>query len=86
MDSWLLEPNQYELIWRGAQVTLQILLYSFLLGLLLSLVVGVARLSPRRWVRGAAFAYVEVARGISSIVLLFVIAIAVPIVFDVEQA
>ena len=43
MDSWLLDSNQYELIWEGAQVTLQILLYSFLLGLLLSLVFGVRR-------------------------------------------
>lgn len=86
MDSWLLDANQYELIWEGARVTLQILVFSFALGILLSLVVGVARLSPKRWIRGAAFAYVEVARGISSIVLLFVIAIAVPILFDVEQS
>lgn len=86
MDGWLLEPNQYELIWRGTQVTLQILLYSFLLGTVLSLVVGVARLSTRRWVRATAFAYVEIARGISSIVLLFIIAIAVPILFEVRQA
>ncbi|HAS12876.1 MAG TPA: ectoine/hydroxyectoine ABC transporter permease subunit EhuC, partial [Acidimicrobiaceae bacterium] len=85
MDSWLLDSGQYELIWEGALVTLQILAYSFLLGLALSLVVGVARLSTRQWVRGVAFAYVEVARGISSIVLLFVIAIAVPILFEIEQ-
>lgn len=85
MDSWLLDSSQYELIWEGALVTLQILAYSFLLGLALSLVVGVARLSTRQWVRGVAFAYVEVARGISSIVLLFVIAIAVPILFEIEQ-
>lgn len=85
MDSWLLDSNQYELIWEGSLVTLQILAYSFLLGVALSLVVGVARLSTRQWVRGVAFAYVEVARGISSIVLLFVIAIAVPILFEMEQ-
>lgn len=86
MDGWTLTSNQYELIWEGAQVTLQILLFSFVLGIALSLVVGVARLSERRWIRGVAFAYVEVARGISSIVLLFVIAIAVPILFQIEQA
>ena len=85
MDRWLLDSNQYDLIWDGATVTLQILAYSFLLGLALSLVVGVARLSSRQWVRGISFAYVEVARGISSIVLLFVIAIAVPILFEIEQ-
>ena len=86
MDAWLLDPNQYDLIWDGAWITLQILVYSFLIGVVLSLFVGVARLSERQWVRGVAFAYVEVARGISSIVLLFVIAIAIPILFDVSQA
>ncbi len=86
MDAWLLSANQYELIWDGARVTLQILAASFLLGVVLSLVVGVARLSERRWVRAVAFAYVEVARGISSIVLLFVIAIAVPILFQIQQS
>jgi polar amino acid transport system permease protein len=86
MDAWLLEPNQYDLLREGAWVTIQILAYSFLLGIVLSLVFGVARLSERRWVRGGALAYVELARGISSIVLLFVIAIAVPILLEVDQA
>jgi polar amino acid transport system permease protein len=86
MDRWLLSANQYDLIWDGARVTIQILAYSFLLGVALSLVVGVARLSERRWIRGVAFAYVELARGISSIVLLFIIAIAVPILLQVQQS
>lgn len=86
MDSWLLESNQYELIQEGAWITIQILAYSFVLGVVLSLVFGVARLSQRQWVRGAALVYVELARGISSIVLLFVIAIAVPILLDVPQS
>lgn len=86
MDAWFLEPNQYELLLEGALITIQILLYSFLLGIVLSLIFGVARLSEREWVRGAAFMYVEFARGISSIVLLFIIAIAIPILFDVGQA
>jgi len=86
MDSWLLEPHQYELLADGAWITIQILVYAFLLGVLLSLVVGVARLSSRQWVRGAAFVYVEIARGISSIILLFIIAIAIPILFEVDQA
>jgi polar amino acid transport system permease protein len=86
MDSWLLEPNQYELLWKGTWVTIQILVYAFLLGVALSLVFGVARLSDRTWLRGAALVYVEIARGISSIILLFIIAIAVPILLDVGQA
>ncbi len=86
MDTWLLEPSQYDLLREGTWVTVQILVYSFLLGLALSLVFGVARLSERRWIRGAALVYVEIARGISSIVLLFVIAIAVPIILEVDQS
>ena len=86
MDSWLLAPHQYELLADGAWITIQILVYAFILGVLLSLAVGVARLSDRQWVRGLAFGYVEIARGISSIILLFIIAIAVPILFDVNQA
>ena len=86
MDSWLLEPNQYDLLLDGTWVTVQILAYSFLLGILLSLLFGVGRLSQRTWVRGAALVYVEFARGISSIILLFIIAIAIPILLDVQQA
>ena len=86
MDDWLLTSNQYDLLFEGARITLQILLYAFLLGVFLSLIFGVARLSERRWVRGGALVYVEVARGISSIVLLFVIGIAIPILLDVRQA
>ncbi len=86
MNDWLLESNQYDLLFDGTWITLQILFYAFALGVFLSLIVGVARLSQRRWVRGAAFVYVELARGISSIILLFVIAIAIPILLEVDQA
>ena len=85
MGDLILKGHQYELLLEGAQLTLQILLYSFVLGGVLSLFVGVGRLSHRRWVRGAALAYVELARGISSIVLLFIVAYAIPILLDVEQ-
>ncbi len=85
MDGWLLESNQYDLLREGAWITVQILAYSFALGIVLSLLFGVARLSDRRWVRGAALVYVEFARGISSIVLLFVIAVAAPILLGIEQ-
>ncbi|MDE0805165.1 MAG: amino acid ABC transporter permease [Acidimicrobiales bacterium] len=85
MDSWLLESNQYDLLFEGTWLTVQILVYSFALGVVLSLLFGVARLSHREWVRGLALGFVEIARGISSIVLLFVIAIAVPILLDVNQ-
>jgi polar amino acid transport system permease protein len=86
MDAWLLEPHQYRLIREGAVVTLQILAFAFALGSVLSVVVGVARLSPRRWIRGVSLVYVELARGISSIVLLFIAAYAVPILLGIPQA
>lgn len=86
MDGWLLKRHQYDMLFDGALITLQILLYAFAIGVVLSLVVGVARLSPRRWVRGIALVYVEFFRGISSIVLLFITAIALPILLDVPQA
>jgi polar amino acid transport system permease protein len=86
MDDWLLEPHQYDMLRDGALVTLQILAYAFALGVVLSLVVGVGRLSDRRWVRGIALIYVEFFRGISSIVLLTIVAIAIPILLDVRAA
>ncbi|QGG94487.1 amino acid ABC transporter permease [Actinomarinicola tropica] len=86
MGDLILEGRQYESLIEGAQLTLQILAYSFVLGVLLSLFVGIGRLSHRRWVRGAALVYVELARGISSIVLLFIVAYALPILLDIPQA
>ncbi len=85
MDALLLEPHQYDLLWAGTRLTLQLLFFSFILGVFLSLIFGVARLSEREWMRGAALVYVEFARGISSIILLFIIAIAVPILLGVDQ-
>ena len=85
MSDWILNANQYERLWEGLQVSLRVLAFSFLLGVLLALVVGVARLSHRTWVRGAALVYVEFSRGISSIVLLFWMAVALPILLDLSQ-
>lgn len=81
-----LSGNQYQLLLEASLVTIQILLYSFALGIVLSLIVGVARLSEREWVRGVALVFVEFARGISSIILLFILAIAIPILLQVGQA
>ncbi|MGI8791819.1 MAG: amino acid ABC transporter permease [Acidimicrobiales bacterium] len=69
----------------GTWITLQVLAIAFALGAFLSLGIGVARLSDRRWIRGAALVYVEISRGISSIVLLFWMAFALPILFGFEQ-
>lgn len=79
MEDWLLSPSQYGSLMVGARATLQLLAQAFVLGVVLSLIVGVGRLSTRRWVRGISFAFVEFARGISSIILLFILVIAIPI-------
>ena len=85
MDDLILTPGQYQSLLRGALVTLQLLGLAFVLGVVLSLVVGVARLSPNRWLRGAALGFVEFARGISSIILVFIMAIAVPVLLGWDQ-
>lgn len=86
MGEFILNANQYERVLEGLWVTLQVLGASFALGIFLSLVVGVGRLSDRKFVRGASLAFVEFARGISSIVLLFIMAYAVPILLGLPQA
>ncbi|MBW3619669.1 MAG: amino acid ABC transporter permease [Actinobacteria bacterium] len=85
MGELILSPLRYERLLEGLSVTLQVLGLAFALGIVLSLVFGVARLSERRWVRGIALVYVEFSRGISSIILLFFMAIAIPILLGLEQ-
>ena len=79
MADLVLTPGQYAQLWNGTLATVQILAGAFVLGIFLSLVVGVGRLSERRWVRGISFGFVEFARGISSIILLTILVIAIPI-------
>lgn len=68
----------------GTVVTLQLLGWAVLLGSIMSLVMGVARLSRFRLIRALALVYVEIARGLSAIILLFIMFFAVPILFDVR--
>ncbi len=79
MEDLLLTPGQYARLYNGLRATLQLLGQAFVLGIFLSLVVGVGRLSERKWVRAISFGFVEFARGISSIILLFILVIAIPI-------
>ncbi|MFA9447110.1 amino acid ABC transporter permease [Egicoccus sp. AB-alg6-2] len=81
----LLRSSQYERLFDGAVLTVQLLGNAFLLGLVLSLVFGIARLSSHAWIRGAALVFVEFARGISSIILLFIMAYAIPILLGLPQ-
>lgn len=81
LEELLLTPRQYENLLAGTWVTVQVILGSFALGTLMSLIMGVARLSDRRWLRGWALVYIEFARGISAIILLFWMFFALPILF-----
>jgi polar amino acid transport system permease protein len=85
MEELLLTPGQYRSLWVGTQTTITLLLYSFGLGVVLSVVVGLMRLSEKRFLRGFALAYVELFRGVSSIVLLFWFVFALPILLDIDQ-
>ncbi|MBS3939857.1 MAG: amino acid ABC transporter permease [Actinobacteria bacterium] len=85
MEDLILSEGQYRQLLVGLRVTLSVLGWSFLLGVVLSLSVGVMRLSSNRVVRGVALVYVEFARGISSIILLFIMAYAIPILFGFQQ-
>ncbi|HEY7823996.1 MAG TPA: ABC transporter permease subunit, partial [Acidimicrobiia bacterium] len=67
----------------GTWVTLQVIIGSFVLGTVMSLIMGVARLSDRRWLRGWALVYIEFARGISAIILLFIMFFAIPILLGI---
>jgi len=81
LNDLILNSRQYGHLLEGMWVTIQVLLGSFALGTVMSLVMGVARLSTRRWVRGSALAYIEFARGVAAIILLFWMFYAVPILF-----
>jgi len=85
LDDLILNPNQYGNLLRGTVVTLQVIAGSFALGTVMSLIMGVARLSTLRWVRGAALVYIEFARGVAAIILLFWMAYALPILFGLPR-
>ena len=85
MDDLILRGSQYARLMEGLGTTLQVLGLAFGLGVVLSLVFGVLRLSDNRLVRGVALVYVEIARGISSIILLFIMALAIPILLGIQQ-
>lgn len=84
MDTLLLNPSAYQRLLEGTVVTLQVLTGAVVLGTVLSFLFGIARLSTRRWVRVAALVYIEFARGVSAIILLFWMFFAFPILFDLD--
>lgn len=85
MEDFLLNSRQYGNLLEGSWVTIQVLLGSFALGTVMSLVGGIARLSTKRWVRNTALGYIEFARGVSAIILLFWMFYALPILFGIRS-
>ena len=63
---------------RGAGLTVALTLAAGLLGLVLSFVVGLARLSPARPIRAITTSYVELFRGTSALVQLFLFFYVLP--------
>jgi arginine/ornithine transport system permease protein len=59
--------------WRGLQITLLLLAISMSAGLLLSIPLGVLRVSPRPWVSHPVWLYTYVVRGTPLLVQLFMI-------------
>jgi arginine/ornithine transport system permease protein len=59
--------------WRGLQITLVLLAISVTSGLLLSIPLGILRVSPRPWVSGPVWLYTYVVRGTPLLVQLFMI-------------
>lgn len=84
MDSLLLTASAYQRLLEGTVVTLQVLAGAVALGTILSFAFGIARLSSRRWTRILAVLYVEFARGVSAIILLFWMFFAFPILFGIS--
>ncbi len=69
-DKW---PTWSHEMGRAMWVTLEITSGAFMLGLVLGLVVAIARLSLNRIVRSIAISYIEITRGVPALVILFLI-------------
>ncbi|KOV94418.1 ectoine/hydroxyectoine ABC transporter permease subunit EhuC [Streptomyces sp. NRRL B-3648] len=71
----------WELVLRGVGTTLQLLVYSALLALVVSFAAGAARTHRSRLVRFLAACYTEVFRGISALVMIFWVFFVLPVAF-----
>jgi polar amino acid transport system permease protein len=70
--------NQFPFLLKGLLITLEVSALAAMLGLVLGLVGGIAKLSSIRPVRGAAVAYIEFIRGTPVLVQLFLIYFGLP--------
>jgi polar amino acid transport system permease protein len=72
---WLPELLYYSL------TTLKIAAVSFILAIAFGVLLALMRTSPNRWIRGIAVIYIEVARGLPIVVLLYIVYFAPPQLF-----
>lgn len=71
----------WELLLRGVWLTVQLTVFSALLGAAVAFVVGAARTHRLRFVRFVSGAYMEIFRGTSALVLMFWIFFVLPVAF-----
>ena len=78
------DPLVWRILRQGIWVTLQLTFFSVLLGTAMSIIGGLAGMSPFWIVRAIRQVYVDIFRGTSAIVQLFWIFYALPILLDVS--
>ena len=66
-DSW--GPQIYAAVW----VTIKLTICSFTLATVMGLLIAVGKMSPIKIVRGFCIGYIEVARGIPTLAILFLL-------------
>ncbi len=72
--------NSFPLLLVGAGVTVQITLLSVMVGVVIGLFVGIARISSFKIIRTAAAVYVDFFRGTPLLVQIFLIYFAIPVI------
>jgi polar amino acid transport system permease protein len=75
INRWLPELLYYSL------TTLKIAAVSFVLAIAFGVLLALMRTSPNRWIRGIAVTYIEIARGLPIVVLLYIVYFAPPQLF-----
>lgn len=67
------------MLWRGLIVTIEVTVLSAVVALMLAVVVGICSVSKYRAIRGLAYGYVLLFRGVSLLILLFWAYFALPL-------
>ncbi|MBA2939803.1 ectoine/hydroxyectoine ABC transporter permease subunit EhuC [Paenibacillus sp. CGMCC 1.16610] len=84
MLNWISAFEFLPILVRGAFVTLEITLFAIVLSAIISLAIGLLRLSRHRIVRFIASVYVEIFRGTSLLVQLFWLYFALPMLLNIQ--